>query len=165
VLVVKLPPLREREGDIGLLVDLFLERFNQGNDGKIWEGTKTLTAGARSRLIRHPWPGNVRELENTLKRAAVTTSGARITEGDIENSLFQIARKQESVYGRSLGNGFDLQELLADVIRYYLTQALTQANHNKSEAARLLGMPSYQTLTNWLLRYKVDSRLLENRSN
>ncbi len=164
VLVVKLPPLREREGDIGLLIDLFLKRFNQSNDGKIWEGTKTLTPGARNRLLRHSWPGNVRELENTLKRAAVTASGARITKNDVENALFQITKKQNTVYDRSLGNGFNLQELLADVTRHYLTQAMKEANHNKSEAARLLGMPSYQTLSNWLLKYKADTDPREHKS-
>jgi len=161
VLVVKLPPLRNRQGDIGLLIDLFLERFNQSNDGKIWEGIKTITPGARSRLIRHTWPGNVRELENTLKRAAVTANGARITESDIETALFQIDKRRNDVYDRSLGHGFNLQELLADVTRYYLVQAMKEANHNKSEAARLLGMTSYQTLTNWLSKHKVDRAIRE----
>jgi len=156
-----LPPLRNRQGDIGLLIDLFLERFNQSNDGKIWEGIKTITPGARSRLIRHAWPGNVRELENTLKRAAVTANGARITESDIETALFQIDKRRNDVYDRSLGHGFNLQELLADVTRYYLAQAMKEANHNKSEAARLLGMTSYQTLTNWLSKHKVDRAIRE----
>lgn len=157
VLVVKLPPLREREGDIGLLIDLFLERFNQSNDGKIWEGAKKLSPGARSRLLRHSWPGNVRELENTLKRAAVASSGDRISERDIESAMFQIVRKKEAIYDSPLGNGFNLQELLADVAKHYLARAMKEANHNKSEAARLLGMPSYQTLSNWLIKYKADS--------
>lgn len=157
VLVVKLPPLREREGDVGLLIDLFLKRFNESNDGKIWEGNKTLTPGARRRLLRHSWPGNVRELENSLKRAAVTANGPRITESDVENALFQIARKRNALYDRPLGNGFKLQDLLADVTRHYLTQAMNEANQNKSEAARLLGMPSYQTLSNWLIKYKTDT--------
>lgn len=161
VLVVKLPPLREREGDIGLLIDLFLERFNESNDGKIWEGTKKLTAGAKNRLLRHSWPGNVRELENTLKRAAVTASSARITENDVENALFLIIKKKGNVYDRGLGNNFNLQEFLADVTRHYLTQAMKEANYNKSEAARLLGMPSYQTLSNWLLKYKVNPSFRE----
>ncbi len=156
VLVIKLPPLRERDGDIGLLIDLFLERFNDSNDGKIWEGNKTLTPGARSRLLRHTWPGNVRELENTLKRTAVTARGTRISESDVENALFQIAKKQDGVYGRALGKGFDLQDLLGEVTRHYLTQAMKEANDNKSEAARLLGLSSYQTLTNWLLKYNVE---------
>ncbi|MBK7802790.1 MAG: sigma 54-interacting transcriptional regulator [Chloracidobacterium sp.] len=156
VLVVKLPPLREREGDIGLLIDLFLKRFNESNDGKIWEGDKALTPGARTRLLRHSWPGNVRELENTLKRAAVGARGSRISESDVENSLFRIAKKQDGLFGCKLGNTFDLQELLGDVTRHYLTQAMQEANGNKSEAARLLGLSSYQTLTNWLLKYNIE---------
>ncbi|MBK6587992.1 MAG: sigma-54-dependent Fis family transcriptional regulator [Acidobacteria bacterium] len=156
VLVIKLPPLRERDGDIGLLIDLFLERFNDSNDGKIWEGNKTLTPGARSRLLRHTWPGNVRELENTLKRTAVTARGTRISESDVENALFQIAKKQDGVYGRALGKVLIFKSCLARFTRHYLTQAMKEANDNKSEAARLLGLSSYQTLTNWLLKYNVE---------
>lgn len=155
VLVVRLPPLREREGDIGLLIDAFLESFNNINDGKIWEGTKTLSPGARKLLLSHTWPGNVRELEHVIKRAVVMSNEARITEKDIENAIFQIPKKPENLYEFPLGDGFDIQTLLSKVTKHYLERAMSESGNNKSEAARLLGLRNYQTLSNWLNKYEV----------
>jgi DNA-binding NtrC family response regulator len=55
-----------------------------------------------------------------------------------------------------LGEGFSLPTLLENVARYYLERAIEQANGNKTEAARLVGLPSYQTFTNWVTRYKAQ---------
>ena len=55
--------------------------------------------------------------------------------------------------GRPLGPGLRLPEVLAEVARHYLGRALQESHGNKSKAAALVGLPSYQTLTNWLERY------------
>ena len=60
------------------------------------------------------------------------------------------------ILNRSLGNGFSLSETLGEVARHYLMRALKQAEGNKSESARLLGMANYQTLKNWLAKYGVS---------
>ena len=54
-----------------------------------------------------------------------------------------------------LGNGLELPALVADLARHYLARALDEANGNKTRAAELIGLPSYQTLTNWMKRYDV----------
>ena len=54
-----------------------------------------------------------------------------------------------------LGPGFNLGELLAKVARHYLQRAVTEAQGNKTRAADLVGLPSYQTLKNWMERYGV----------
>ena len=56
---------------------------------------------------------------------------------------------------RPLGNGLDLPNLMADLARHYLERALAEADGNKTRAADLIGLPSYQTLTNWMSRYEV----------
>ena len=56
---------------------------------------------------------------------------------------------------RPLGDGFNLPELLDEVAHHYLTRAMTATHGNKTQAAALVGLASYQTLTNWLARYKV----------
>lgn len=61
------------------------------------------------------------------------------------------------ILGRSLGGGLNLQDLLKEVARHYLGRALDEAEGNKTKAAELLGLPSYQTLTNWLAKYGVTS--------
>ena len=55
-----------------------------------------------------------------------------------------------------LGEGFSLPTLLENVARHYLERAIEQANGNKTAAARLVGLPSYQTFTNWVARYKAQ---------
>src|SRR5256885_2491402 len=74
VVNLKLPPLRERPGDIAALADHFVQKYAKANGLPV----RTLTAEARQALLRAPWPGNVRELENTLHRAVLLSSGTSI---------------------------------------------------------------------------------------
>lgn len=59
------------------------------------------------------------------------------------------------ILGRNLGDGFNLSELMADVARHYLSRAMQEAQGNKTLAASLVGLASYQTLKGWLERYGV----------
>jgi len=80
VVVVKLPPLRERGGDVPLLAKAFLKRFaaQNGKEALVFDeqGTRALTSYA--------WPGNVRELENRIKRGVIMAEGSRLTAADLE---------------------------------------------------------------------------------
>jgi len=117
---------------------------------------KKLSVGARNLVLAHSWPGNVRELLLTLKRAAIWSDGETITTEDLRESLLAVPLVQRSeVLDRPLGSGLNLPELLAEVARHYLKRALDEAGGNKTKAAELVGLPSYQTLTNWLQRYGV----------
>ena len=154
--VLLLPALREREGDLTLLIDSLLEAINSEASAQPGYMHKTLDASARNLLLQHPWPGNVRELHNALLRASIWASGDRITSEDVAESLaVTIPSKGETVLGRSLDQGVSLPDLIAHVARHYLERALAQTHGNKSEAARLVGLGSYQTLTNWLQKYGV----------
>ena len=157
VAVLRLPPLRERRDDLPLLTDHLLAFVNR--EGREQPGfvEKTLSAGARRLLLEHPWPGNVRELQNTLTRAAIWTPQARLTAEDIRDALIPVTTglEKETVLGRPLGDGLDLPEILATVARHYLQRALDEAHGNKTRGARLVGLPSYQTFTNWTKRYGV----------
>lgn len=156
VAVLKLPPLRERSGDVGLLVDELLEQVNHDASGEPGYRDKKLSAGARSLLLTHPWLGNVRELLLTLKRAAIWSEGETITTEDVREALLAVPSSQRTdVLGRPLGENLNLPDLLAEVARHYLERALDEAGGNKTKAASLVGLASYQTLTNWLQRYEV----------
>ena len=75
---------------------------------------------------------------------------------DIREALLPMDRPaHDRILDRPLGEGLDLQELLATVARHYLERALEEAAGNKTRAAQLVGLPSYQTLTNWMKRYGV----------
>jgi transcriptional regulator with GAF, ATPase, and Fis domain len=158
VAILQVPPLRERDGDIGLLVDTLLEKVNLEAQGQPGFEHKGLSVSARNLLINHPWPGNIRELMNTLQRAAVWSPGPLIDRSDIEEALLNfLAKTGEGILNRPLANGLCLQDIVAEVSRHYLSRAMEESGGNKTIAARLLGLPSYQTLTNWLKRYGLEA--------
>ena len=112
---------------------------------------------SRNILLRHSWPGNVRELLNTLRRAAIWSDGKTIEAEDVQEAILPAPRDQgHEILDRALGEGFSLPDLLANVARHYLTRAMEEAAGNKSRAADLVGLASYQTLTNWLSKYGVS---------
>lgn len=154
--VLLLPPLREREGDLGLLIDSLLAAINAEAASQPGYKHKELDTSARNILAGHTWAGNVRELHNTLLRASIWASGDKITGEDVAASLaVTVPPKGETVLGRPLESGISLPDLMAEVARHYLERAMAQAHGNKSEASRLLGLGSYQTLSNWLQKYGV----------
>lgn len=154
VAVLKLPPLRERPGDVGLLVDRLLEQVNSESKTEPGYEHKKLSASARNLLLQHPWPGNVRELLNTLRRAAIWSDGATINVEDVREALLPSpGAMRAEVLNRTLGGVFNLPDLMAEVAIHYLTRAMDEAAGNKTKAAELVGLPSYQTFSNWLNRY------------
>jgi transcriptional regulator with GAF, ATPase, and Fis domain len=157
VLVLKVPPLREREGDLGPLIDGLLDRVNEASLGEPRFKRKKLSPGARNLILQHQWPGNVRELQNTLQRAAVWSEGEVIKPEDIREALLPFGAKPsgDGVLNRPLGQGLDLKGQLATVARHYLHRAMEAAHGHKTKAAELIGLPNYQTLTNWLERYGI----------
>lgn len=156
VAVLKLPPLRDREGDLGLLLDRLLEQINDEGREDPDHTHKQLSAGARNVLLNHPWPGNVRELLNTLRRAVLWSEQDMLTEADIREALLpHPGQGRDAVLDRALGDGFDLQTLLGEVAGHYLRRALQETGGNKTRAAELVGLPSYQTLSNWLDKYGI----------
>jgi len=159
VAVLHVPPLREREGDVGLVVDALLARINRETKNQPGFENKHLSASARNLLVQHSWPGNVREVNNTLQRAAVWSSGATIEVQDVREALLPMpSRRTHDVLGRTLGNGFSLPDIIEGVATHYLARAMEEAAGNKTKAAELVGLPSYQTLTNWLHRYGIKNR-------
>jgi DNA-binding NtrC family response regulator len=158
VATLRMPPLRERGGDIGLLIEGLLKRLDEAWSTEPGYTKKKLSPGARNVLLRHAWPGNVREMANTLQRAVIWSEGDIIEADDARDALLTApAAVAASVLGRPLGDGLDLQELLAEVARHYLERAMAEAGGSKTKAAELVGLPSYQTLSNWLERYDVSS--------
>jgi two-component system, NtrC family, response regulator len=82
VVQIVLPPLRERENDIRLLAQFFLQRFAT----QINKSGLTFDQDALRALNQHTWPGNIRELENCVKRAVIMAEGKRLTAQDLELS-------------------------------------------------------------------------------
>ncbi len=175
VAVLRLPPIVERHGDLGLLIDYFLDEINGESAAEPGHVEKNLTVGAKRVLLNHSWPGNVRELRNTLTRAVLWSNGAEIGEDDVREAVQPVVvggagRRDAGATGadraaghagvdlldRPLGNGFNLEDLLDDIARRYLVRGMREAGGKKTGAAELLGFEHYQTLTNWLKRLGVE---------
>ncbi|MBI2800023.1 MAG: sigma-54-dependent Fis family transcriptional regulator [Gammaproteobacteria bacterium] len=157
VAVLRLPPLRERIGDLSLLIDHLLGRVNSSSTAETAWVEKKLSSSAKNLLLNHPWPGNVRELLNTLTRAAIWSEGAFISKEELRDALLDTSDRSANVLDRAFGDGVDLQGILAEVARHYLERAMSEAGGNKTKAAELLGLPSYQTLKNWLAKYGINA--------
>lgn len=155
--VLQLPPLREREGDLGLIIDSMLASINAEAATLPGYKHKLLDVGARNLMLNHSWPGNARELHNALLRASIWATGDKITVEDVAASLaITVPPKGETILGRPMDQSFSLPDLLSSVARHYLERAMAQTHGNKTEAAHLLGLGSYQTLSNWLQKYRIE---------
>ena len=130
VVVLRVPPLRDRRDDIPLLAEHFLRRFaalsQRRLDGFSPQATKALLA--------YRWPGNVRELENVVDRAVALAQGSVVEEGDLPAELSATSRPAAIP-----GVGEDLP--LDGVVRRHVLSVLRVAGGNKSRAAKLLGVP------------------------
>ncbi len=136
VFEIHLPPLRERPEDIMELAVDFLKELGQ-TVGKPPAG---ISVEARDQLLAYRWPGNVRELRNAIERAVILADGAVIRP---EHLPFASARPAVVATAAGIAlpaSGLDLE----DVERTLVLKALTQARHNKSRAARLLGLTRSQ---------------------
>jgi transcriptional regulator with PAS, ATPase and Fis domain len=159
VAVIKLPPLRERTGDIGLLIDSLLDRINEQSKNELGHKHKKISVNARNILLQHSWPGNVRELQNTLTRAAVWSAGDVLDDKDIREALLPIpafGRGKEAILNQPVSQGINLPEIMKTVAVHYLEKGLSETHGNKTKTAEILGLPSYQTLTNWLKKYGLE---------
>lgn len=157
VLPLNVPPLREREGDLGYLLDMLFEKLNIELGRRPGAVQKKLSVGARNLLLRHGWPGNVRELESTLRRAFIWSKGVTLDETELRDALLAAPRTASTdVLGRPLGEDFKLDELLDEVARHYLSRALKEAGGNLTKAALLVGLASYQTLKGRLKSLGVE---------
>ena len=159
VAVIKLPPLRERTGDISLLIDSFLNQINKESENEPSYIYKKISASAKNLLLKHSWPGNVRELRNTLTRAAVWSVEEELGEEDIREALLPVITRDkvgDYILNHPLEEGINLPKIMKMVAVHYLERGLKTSHGNKTRAAKILGLPSYQTLTNWLKKYDLE---------
>jgi len=139
VLPIVLPPVRERAGDVPLLVKHYIDSFNSEFRREV-QGVSSEAVGI---LEAHSWPGNVRELRNAVERAMLLTEERVLSAED-----FQVLLPKEEItdHFRLPHDGIDFEELERDLV----IQALERAGGNQTRAASLLGMNRDQ------IRYRVE---------
>jgi len=134
VIPIHLPPLRERQSDIPILVNHFLQEFSH----KKKKSLQRVTPAAMRLLTAYHWPGNVRELENLMERLVILSEGDTLDVPDLPEHLHQ--RPVEPVWwpAEIPATGLPLQKILSDLERQLIIKALHQTNWVKNQAAQLL---------------------------
>jgi Nif-specific regulatory protein len=146
VVVVTLPPLRERRSDIPLLARHFLELYGE----RFGRSGLALSRGAQARLMAHRFPGNVRELENVIQAAVALAPGELITEEDL---------RLEGAGGD--GPVSDGLITLAELEQRHIARVLRAVDGNRQAAARILGIDR-STLYRKMSRYASNGAYRDN---
>ncbi len=141
VVTLEVPPLRERQGDVELLAERFIERFAEKNRRTV----ESVSRECMQHLSAYPWPGNVRELENAIERGVILMRGNHLTEKSLPLAVQKYFQENP---GAVAAKPATLQEAEKELIK----QTLRETDGNKSEAARRLGI-TRKTLQNKLQKY------------
>ena len=136
VFKITLPPLRKHKKDIPLLIDYFIESFNN----QFRKNIRGITKEAENFLMEYDWPGNVRELRNVIERAIILESAQDIQKeslpAEIRNGVGIRSNIRSSSQFEIPETGFSLSEFEKMLVK----QALIRTNNNQSQAARILGI-------------------------
>ena len=146
VVVLHLPPLRDRREDIPLLAQHILARRTE-DGGQIQQD---FTKDALELLTAYTWPGNVRELENVIEQALIWSNGKPIEQGHLPASLVQTASRSEPA-GTDLPSGqVSLEKSVLEFERKMILDALQRTGYVQTHAAALLG------ISRRMLKYRMD---------
>ena len=149
VITLTQPALRERMGDIPLLVDHYLRHFN-AQTGRNILGVDDM---AMHQMQQYHWPGNVRELVNVIERAVVLSRSDRITPGDLPEKLFADDERRANIEAH-LG-GASLKKALSTPERQLIIQSLESNGWNRQNTAKSLGI-NRTTLYKKMKKYDID---------
>jgi DNA-binding NtrC family response regulator len=150
VFPISIPALRERPGDIKLLVDSFIARYKV----KYYKEIKGITQQAMAQLEIQPWPGNIRELENAIERGVLLCEDGKKIELQHLFAMMNIEQSPEAavsptgelkdvkkgIYNQFVDMFFEAQNNLFEIEEIILKEALNRSKGNMSKAARALGM-------------------------
>jgi transcriptional regulator with PAS, ATPase and Fis domain len=146
VFEVRLPDLKDRDGDIPLLVQAFIREFNRKHDTDV-QGVRD---DALEQLERHHWPGNVRELRNVIERATIVAGSGWIETGQLP--LFLRAPREEDEPKLTLEVG---ETTASEAEKELILRTLEVTGNNKAETARRLEL-DVKTIRNKLKRYEKE---------
>jgi len=125
VMTIHLPPLRERRGDIPLLVGHFIDRFNK----KLGKNLEGLSSETMPILMEYSWPGNVRELENVIERAALLATGRYITPSELTQETSSFPGPVEAL---------SIKKASKRLEKNLIEKALSLTGGNRTRAAKIL---------------------------
>lgn len=144
VIPIDIPPLRERQEDIKLLVDHFVKKFCS----KVNLTPKSVSDEAMEILIRYPWPGNVRELENTIERAVLLNRSGSLGTSDFPEKLIKAEPRP------MVSEEDPKTPTLEAIEKAYIHFVISQTEGKKAKAAKILGIDT-STLYRKLEKYNL----------
>jgi len=137
VIPINIPPLRKRKDDIPLLVDHFIDKFNEKKNKQV----RGITSEATALLLKYYWPGNIRELENLVERMMVLMKNEElITVEDVPEKLITSRRKTFPFHFELPEEGIVFSDIVSAFENQILDLSLSRANGVKNRAAQLLHM-------------------------
>jgi len=148
VVSLHVPALRERREDIPLLAEHFLQEYAEKNK-RVVSG---ITPGCMDIMLRYPWPGNVRELENAMERGVILMRGDYLDEEILPIPIRKWAQEESGVLSAVMEG---LPSSLEEAEKMVILKILDEADGNKSEAARRLGI-TRKTLLSKLNKYENE---------
>ena len=159
IVTLRLPPLRDRPGDIPELIDTFLLRFSANH---------RLASEAMAAMMAYDWPGNVRELQNSIERMVALNTGPWLHVADLPSAL-QNRRQPEPTLASAVAAGAETAPLpllhtppgpagffLATLQKETILKALAATHGDRAKAAQMLGI-GRTTLYRKLKEYKIDN--------
>jgi len=159
VIQIQLPPLRRRKEDVELLAGHFVKKYAAALNRKI----DRISEQAMERLGNYPYPGNVRELENILERAVALESSSSIQENSLPSDMVHGLRREWNGPGRGQDilrlpdEGVHLEDLVEDIEKRMIRQALERTHGVKKRAAELLHV-SFRSFRYRLEKYAMNDR-------
>jgi DNA-binding NtrC family response regulator len=135
VIPITIPPLRDRPGDVPILINHFLKKYAKNKPFRI--DSEVLDV-----LDHYTWPGNIRELENLVQRIVTLTKGDLITSSDLPDHIRSAKVNLTSLAIKIPSDGLSLNEVEEKLIR----ETLQKVNGNQSKAARMLRIPRHVLL-------------------
>ena len=152
--VIKLPPLRERAGDIPDLIAEFMSDINKQMKTHPLFESKNISSSAIEFAVSHGWSGNIRELWNTLNRAVLWSESQEVSRAELESAT--MSRERQKPNQNEFTVPGDLQQYLDYIKKNAIISSMEFAKGNKSKAAKSLGLNNHQTLNNWLKTLNLE---------
>jgi two-component system response regulator AtoC len=156
VMVIDIPPLRERVEDIDKFTAAFVADFNKTT----LKNVQGISDDALRLLRQYEWPGNVRELRNVIERAMILCSGDMINVSDLPAEIVSVepsmAFASSVVPIPPVSDGVDMEAMMASIKKRMMLEALAQTQGNKSQAAKLLSL-SRDQFNYALKKYGLES--------
>ncbi len=147
VLLIHIPPLRNRREDVNLLIDHFILR----NNARLGTRSRGVSTEARKLLLEYAWPGNVRELENTIERAMVLAETDLLEVSDLPE---RIRDALDPVQVHLASGELSIKRTAAAIEQILIRRALTKTKGNRTRAADLLEI-SHRALLYKIKDYKI----------